>query len=518
MKKPLASGDSAVMWSEIEIKQLVKAIIWKLGLNSQQEQESTDNKFTDLLHKFTAALDSTKTDQLQSKLRQELSEVLLKKSSEASPLPNAHPESEPQQDPKQNTPSVITAVWKYLPVPEKPDKHDEFDSKHENPPGNLKLIGARVRGKGHKHEGTNCDDWFELVVSGSWTIIAVSDGAGSKKFSRVGAKVSCEAACQLLAQELKEYQLQERDEWSVDTFKRDQTTGAFAQQDLEFVQQKLHKAVKAAYEAVEKAAMARNNSVDHYQILGNRRLNIKDLSATLLLAVHTIVSYKENDYSFVLTCQVGDGMIAAVDHNYELQLLCQPDKGEFAGQTEFLTSKNKLEKNNLIGNTFPFFSPIKALMVMTDGVAEDYFPYNPRMLELYGDLLLNQVIETPQADDEDIANQLRQTNLGSIAGVEEAKDKFISTEKRIMAAQATDEAKTVCIRSVADYAKELDVSLSKVIANHTLLWAGSNGETMWKQGKNQSPEEKLRIWLDSYYRRASFDDRTLTILYREVIK
>ncbi|NET54518.1 MAG: hypothetical protein F6K09_39810 [Merismopedia sp. SIO2A8] len=83
LKKPLASGDSAVMWSEIEIKQLVKAIIWKLGLNSQQEQESTDNKFTDLLHKFTAALDSTKTDQLQSKLRQELSEVLLKKSSEA---------------------------------------------------------------------------------------------------------------------------------------------------------------------------------------------------------------------------------------------------------------------------------------------------------------------------------------------------------------------------------------------------------------------------------------------------
>jgi hypothetical protein len=31
-----------------------------------------------------------------------------------------------------------------------------------------------------------------------------------------------------------------------------------------------------------------------------------------------------------------------------------------------------------------------------------------------------------------------------------------------------------------------------------------------------SPAEKLLIWLDSYYQKGSFDDRTLVVLYQEV--
>lgn len=506
-------------WSEAEIEKLLKTI----------EEYYEDSKFRDFLKgkwkSYIENLDCDDVEKLKDNFIKALREIL---SIESSPqiVPDSPEKLQVDKEGKladqlkqsKKTPSAITAVWKYLPVPEEPDKHQEFDCKQENMPGKLKLIGARVRGKGHKHEGTNCDDWFELAVSGSWTIIAVSDGAGSKKFSRVGAKVSCKAASQQLAQELNNHKLQERDKWGVDTFQRDETTGAFAQPDLEFVQQSLHRAVKTAYEAVEKAAQERDNSVNHYEVLGNRRLNINDLSATLLLAVHTIIRYKENDYSFVLTCQIGDGMIAAIDHNNELQLLCQPDKGEFAGQTEFLTSKKKLERDTLMSKTFPLFRPLKALMVMTDGVAEDYFPYAPGILELYGDLILNQIIDIPKPNDEDIANQLLQTNLGSIAGVEEVKDKFVSTQERITAAQSTDEPKIVCIRSVADYAKELDISLSDLISAPILLWAGFNGETMWEEGKNKSPQEKLRVWLDSYYRRGSFDDRTLAILYREVIE
>ena len=418
-----------------------------------------------------------------------------------------------------------TAQWKYLPVPENdPDRHDEFDTRCLTTPEGLKLIGARVRGKKHKHEGTNCDDWFEFVVSGSWTIIAVSDGAGSKKFSRVGAKISCEAAVKHLAEALQNHKINERESWSADTFKRDLTTGEFAEQDLEFVQKALHEAMQVAYDAVQDAAAEREKLVDYYEILGNRRLEIRDLSATLLLAVHTTVKYKEKDYSLVLTCQVGDGMTAAVyqeDRKGQIELLGTPDSGEFAGQTDFLTSKEKLSPDNLMRKTFPFFRPLQALMMMTDGVADDYFPPDPGMLQLYGDLLLNRAIDFRQPTDDEIAEKLRWTHLDSAQAVKDAKKNFGSEVERIT--DPEDIPQKVWIRSVADYAKELDitkeldVTVAEVVAAPELLAAGSAEEQMWEEAKDKTLEEKLRIWLDSYNVKGSFDDRTLVVLYREVV-
>src|SRR4051794_10276990 len=78
-------------------------------------------------------------------------------------------------------PSAVPA-WNDMPVPDGPDRHDESSSRSLRLPREFSLVGARVRGKKHKHEGTNCDDWFEFAVSGAWTIIAVSDGAGSRPF------------------------------------------------------------------------------------------------------------------------------------------------------------------------------------------------------------------------------------------------------------------------------------------------------------------------------------------------
>ena len=85
-------------------------------------------------------------------------------------------------------------LWNYLPIPEnEPEPAPEYLKCNLAYPG-AHVIGARVRGKKHKHEGSNCDDWFEAAAYGDATFLAVSDGAGSKKFSRIGAKESCKAA------------------------------------------------------------------------------------------------------------------------------------------------------------------------------------------------------------------------------------------------------------------------------------------------------------------------------------
>lgn len=412
----------------------------------------------------------------------------------------------------------VKPQWRYLPLPEnQPDKHEEFDFRGDRSPEGLKLIGARVRGKGHKQEGTNCDDWFEFSVIGNWTIIAVSDGAGSKKFSRVGAKASCQAAVKQLIDELKSHNLYARripEELSNDLKRSDNWD--FVGQDINLVQNALHKAMNVAYQEVDKEANERQKYTDYYKALGNRDLDIKDLSATLLLAVHTTVAVGENNYNIVLTCQVGDGMLAAISQENKLQLLGKPDTGEHGGQTEFLTSKKVLEKNNLLQKTSVFPGKLKALMVMTDGVADDYFPNDPGMLELYGDLIFNQVINLSQSDNSEIARQLQNTQLPSIDHVESVRAKFQEKIERVLPDES-QEPKTVSINSIANYANELGKSIPEVVASNALLAAGVMNEQMSQFTRNMKPEEKLKIWLDSYYRRGSFDDRTLVVLYQEEI-
>lgn len=403
------------------------------------------------------------------------------------------------------TPSIV-AQWKYLPVPDDPDKHTEFDSRCMDIPDGFKLIGARTRGKKHKHEGTNCDDWFHFTISGDWTIISVSDGAGSKKFSRVGSEVACKAAVTQLSASLKDHKVKYRDTWSAETFRRDDTGVGFAEEDLEFIQKALHMSMLSAYEAMEKATAERFNSADHLEILG-RRLEISDLSATLLLAVHTTVQLQNGETSLIFTCSIGDGMVAVVDKNGATRLLMTPDSGQYSGEVTFL-SKKEVQPEKLVGRTFPFLGTVRALLAMTDGVADDYFPNDPGMSLLYGDLIINQIINLQGTDELTVAKALSETKLPTQADVSKAE--FHKLVERI-----TDKYPTkVMIRSMATYAEKLDIPVQDVLASPALLIAGSSGETMFNE---ILPEEKLRVWLDSYQVRGSFDDRTLVIMYREVL-
>jgi len=432
------------------------------------------------------------------------------------------PSSEGTQQQLAQTEAISTPIippWKYHPVPDKdtePEPHSEFDYKSDQSPEGLKLIGARVRGKMHKHQGTNCDDWFEFSTCGQWTVIAVADGAGSKKFSRIGAKVSCERAVKSLENSLNFYQLKEqaREEDLKINLNQDQNW-MFIGEDFKFVQESLYKAFTDAYKEVEKESNKLKN-YRYYNKIAGKTLDIKDLSATLLIAVHTKIKVENSNssYDFVLTCQVGDGMLAAISHENTLQLLGKPDVGEHGGQTDFLTSKSKLETPKLVQKTFPFIGNLKALMIMTDGVADDYFPNAPGMLELYGDLVLNKVINIPEIDSQEIEKQLQNTNFKNPDEVQKNQDKFQDEIDRILLPNS-HEPKTVSIRSIAKYAEQLGKSIEEVMASPGLLNAGILTQQMCPEREKMPSEEKLKIWLDSYYRRGSFDDRTLVVLYQE---
>ncbi len=390
-----ARGDELVRQM---LEPLAEVLVCGLGL---REPKGNPQAARERWHGFLRYLATPKAaGELPRMMASKADECLRRAVRPAPPRPPAAPPAPVTADPtppETESPSM-TPQWKHLPLPDGPDRHDESDARAARSPEGFSLLGARVRGKKHKHEGTHCDDWFDFAAAGAWTFVAVADGAGSKKFSRVGARASTEAAVRQLAADLGGHAVRARETWSNDTFRRDEVEGVYvyAEEDLERVQAALHRAMLAAYFAVEKAAAERAASRDHERALG-RKPEINDLSATLLLAAHTTVAYKGRDYSLILACQVGDGMTAAVDLDGKLQLLGEADSGDYSGETDFLTSQKKLERANLSRKTYAFFRPLRALLVMTDGVADDYFPNDPGMLRLYDDLKANGVLGAADA-------------------------------------------------------------------------------------------------------------------------
>ena len=422
--------------------------------------------------------------------------------------PNARAPGASPHDLADEAPALMSK-WVYQEIRGQLDLHDEWFCHAGVTPENLKVIGARVRGVSHKHNGTNCDDWFKFDVSGSWTIIAVSDGAGSAYFSRIGASEACKAAVRRLANDLRDFRVDERPT-------KDQPV---EEKDLEFVRESLHKAMSGAYEAVEAAARTRVNTPEHEAMLAQWLLEqkkephkpgIKDLSCTLLLAVHATVKFQGSDYSLVVSCQIGDGMIVAVDHKGAQHLLAVPDKGGYGGETVFLNDKRQLEQTLLASKTRFLLCQLRALMVMTDGVADIYFPNETEMLSLYGDLVLNQILPSPMPAKESIAGALRRTGLPTLDSVRSAN------YHEVMGSITPSGFRQVRVALVKQYADRLGLPVADVVASAPLLSAGALGTRGGGPILDETrPQERLRVWLDSFIARGERDDRALVVLYRE---
>ncbi len=374
--------------------------------------------------------------------------------------------------------------WRYLPLPEaEPDPHDESFSQEERTSNGYRITAARVRGKKHKHEGTHCDDWFEFRQTGDWTILAVSDGGGSYKLSRVGAKAACTAAIESLDRTLRDHHIADRDVWEA---------ASFSAQDIDFVKKQLVESMHCAWRAIEDAVSERNADSRYEQWLG-RPLTTKDLYCTLLLTVHTNVRYGDGTRSLIFSLAVGDGMIGAIREDGKQMLLMTPDSGEHSGEVRFLEPR-EIDANKLMSKIFPALCNLRCLMLMTDGVADDYFPNDPGMLRLYGDLVLNGALPLPNAQG---SGAEQTATLDSQLGIVEVELPTIEGASR---------KETVC--SLTKLATTLGLSPEDVVNNPSLL------SQAVVQSSNE-PLDNLLRWLDTYHVRGSFDDRTLLILHRQ---
>ena len=389
------------------------------------------------------------------------------------------------------------SLWKYLPIPtDEPEPAPEYLQCDTILPGG-RVIAARVRGKKHKHEGTNCDDWFEIANVDDVTFIAVSDGAGSKKFSRIGARESCKASVGYL---VSAYGKMLSDIPTLREALKQELSSNECMEACGRIAGLVQKSVIQAWEAVEAAFYSRATDPAYSKVL-KRKLDLKDLSGTLLVAA-IIPLNRETKEHLIVTCQVGDGMIVSINSKGTFQssvkLLGVPDSGDFSGETEFLTAPQMKTMEALQKRTKLSRGVTDTVMLMSDGVADDYFPNETQMRRLFFDLLVNGVIEMEDKPAE----------------LSKLTPKEMSIFKRIpdpiLYPWVNDKSVTVPIQYTNRICDTMGVSLEELWEDRSILGLAS------LELKEAIPAsdmgERLRVWLDNYYERGSFDDRTLVVM------
>ncbi|WP_294157600.1 PP2C family serine/threonine-protein phosphatase [uncultured Selenomonas sp.] len=423
----------------------------------------------------------------------------------ASPAQPSAPEPAPQPLSDDDVLRHTAMLWQYKPVP---DESVEPDRKTETYAMQLKtssgeMYGARVRGKKHKHEGTNSDDWFAIDALGRIQLIAVADGAGSKHFSRVGAYAASEQAVKSLKEKLAELSA------SCDTPEAffapfgEATDRVAFQTSVQPLVQALQQAMRDARAAVEDAYKARAKQPRYAEIL-HRDLTLADFSSTLLVAL-ALPAGTTGD-TLVLSCQIGDGMIAAIDATAPFdkaqRLLGKPDSGEYVGETEFLVSDRVTEMAALQNRTMLYRGHVTHIFAMTDGVADDYFPNEKEMRRLYCDLLANGVLLPPK----DMLGAEPSTFEGAL---EERRS--LRKIKPVAFPWVNDKTVEVALHYTRRFAPTEDALAS--------YWTDQRKLAMLSADADIAPDDpiqqRIAKWLDNYTVRSSADDRTLVVAVRE---
>ena len=383
------------------------------------------------------------------------------------------------------------ALWQYHPVPEdEPDAAPEYMIE-EKKIGAADFVAARVRGKKHKHDATNCDDWFASAAVGDIAIVAVSDGAGSKRFSRVGARAASEAAVGSIYEQLHQSDAASAEKRAAFALPMEDAAFGEACAKLGAL---LHAGVLDARRAVLAAFHERCGRQTYTKLLA-RDLVLSDFAATLLVTI--AVPVPERGERLVLSCQVGDGMTCAIDthapYGSAVKLLGKPDSGDFSGETDFLTSEAMAELANLQRRTLVTRGAYDLVLTMTDGVADDYF--NEKELHrLYLDLAANGIVPTVQED----ATFTR-------AEVELLR----SLPKPLAFPWINDKEKRIALQCTERLCRDLPTTQETLWRNaHVLSLAVE--DTSLKDIDSRA--RRLEVWLDNYMARGSFDDRTLALL------
>ncbi len=187
-------------------------------------------------------------------------------------------------------------------------------------PGHCCLIKWHVSGV--SVQGTwkskPCQDAHDYRVLDDCLVIALADGAGSVPFSEEGAQRATKVACDKMVDMLTAKVPSKKRAWK--------------------------KLMRSVFAHAREALMEQAGDRD-----------LRDLATTLACVVATP--------SRLVVAQLGDGLVVARSTTETLFVAVEPQRGEYANSTYFLTGDRAMKQVEV-----QFYEPVQALVAITDGL------------------------------------------------------------------------------------------------------------------------------------------------------
>lgn len=229
------------------------------------------------------------------------------------------------------------------------------------------IVVASKRGRSHANIGSFRDDdfTFKKINETGWSVLAVSDGAGSASASRQGSIMSCELIVSYF-----------ENKFTVDFLRDfDETLLNHHNQADESSSKKISRFV---YDNLSKATWFVHKQLEEFAVKSERPL--KDFHSTLIF-----VLVKKYDFGYaILTFGVGDCPIGLLNKDLtEIKLMNWLDVGEFGGGTRFITMPEIFQSDNFSSRFgFTLIDDFSYLILMTDGIYDPKFVVEANLEEI----------------------------------------------------------------------------------------------------------------------------------------
>ena len=242
------------------------------------------------------------------------------------------------------------------------------------------IIAASKRGRSHAHNATFRDDHASIkyLEDIGWSILAVSDGAGSANLSRVASQVACEKAIESISSKLIKHnnELSDAIKATIAEDTRNSTDNSY-----NIVLKKI------LYEIIASAGFESAKAI--HEECKRRNAQIKQFYTTYLTAIHREFEFG----NFFAGFWVGDGALGVYSKSKEINLLGVPDEGEYSGQTKFIIENDVLTSESLMQRIYyTVTNDFTALFAMTDGVSDPKFKNDKNLQDVaYWDILWGEL-------------------------------------------------------------------------------------------------------------------------------
>ena len=288
----------------------------------------------------------------------------------------------------------------------------------------------------------------------------------------------------------------------------------------------------------------------------------KDYACTLLAFAVTDARYEKPDgqkvaVKLIASCAVGDGMMGIfrkpnLPYN-AMELMTGADGGQFSGMVVPLTGFSLNEDVIFHRTRIDLVGDVLAVVAMTDGVSEDYnlMPSPLGLQQLACDLIINGILPVEGAKEELTVDKFKACNkliadraakaekeiidlIAQKGATRNVTDQFVMDQKIIKLREIADATKigdlfklqapllnpasgdpSLVIKYINSFFELMGKKSSDILCDPDFLKAIRDAAPLIIDSSDQDGVNReaaiLKLWLDYYFVRGSFDDRTLVM-------